>query len=84
MEIRTAKKKKIAPTSLGIMDDVLVDTVHNIRMKSNDFRDFGKSIKSNLFFQKDALSYKSRTNSCSTSWCPFLMESKYVAFFLTY
>jgi len=42
MEIRTAKKKKIAPTTLGIMDDVLVDTVHNIRMKSNEFRDFGK------------------------------------------
>jgi hypothetical protein len=47
MEIRTAKKKKIAPTSLGIMDEELVDTVHNIRMKSNEFRDFGKTLKSN-------------------------------------
>jgi hypothetical protein len=46
MEIRTAKKKKIAPTTLGIMDDELVDTVHNIRMKSNEFRDFGTSFKS--------------------------------------
>ncbi len=41
MEIRSAKKKKLAPTSLGVMDDDLIDTVHNIRIKSNEFRDFG-------------------------------------------
>ena len=45
MEIRSAasKKKKIAPTGAPIMmDDELIDTVHNIRIKSNEFREFGK------------------------------------------
>jgi hypothetical protein len=42
MEIRSAKKKKSTTTNAGIMDDGLIDTVHNIRIKSNEFREFGK------------------------------------------
>ena len=42
MEIRSAKKKKNTTTNAGIMDDDLIDTVHNIRIKSNEFREFGK------------------------------------------
>jgi hypothetical protein len=45
MEIRSAanKKKKVAPTGAPIiMDEELIDTVHNIRFKSNEFREFGK------------------------------------------
>jgi hypothetical protein len=45
MEIRSAanKKKKVVPTGAPIvMDEELIDTVHNIRIKSNEFREFGK------------------------------------------
>jgi len=42
MEIRLARKKKNMNTSNGLMDDELIDTVHNIRIKSNEFREFGK------------------------------------------
>ena len=42
MEIRSAKKKKNTTSNARIMDDELIDTVHNIRIKSNEFREFGK------------------------------------------
>lgn len=45
MEIRQAnKKKKNLPTNApGLMDDEMIDTVHNIRIKSHEFREFGKN-----------------------------------------
>ena len=42
MEIRSTKKKKAATGTAGVMDDELIDAVHNIRIKSNEFREFGK------------------------------------------
>ncbi len=41
MEIRATKKKRAGLVNAGVMDDELIDTMHNIRIKSNEFRDFG-------------------------------------------
>jgi len=46
MEIRTSGKKKKVVTSVGAIDDQLIDNIHQNRVRNNEFKEGGKQFLS--------------------------------------